>query len=984
MSLKTLPLSAAVLLSVVTSPLFAGTYTVSNLNDSGADSLRAAISSANGDPGSTIDFSVAGVITLASALPDVRQPTTIDGTTAPGYAGVPVVSVDFNGATGLLADRGADGSDFAGLSLVGAGNSGITLKASGVAIRSNYIGLKADGTVQGNLGDGVSITSSSHGNVIGHFDPITGVDYYNTSNPTDFTIQPVSAWQGIRNSGTTPGEFLICGSTDDNGLLYIGALAGGGTSYPVVYPGPNTISTSVYGPDNIDGGAIRLVGSFRAAGSTGYNSGFVWEGTPDLLPSGGVFRPIDYPGATYQYTHSTMGKLAVGNADGPISIDGKKLPLGAGKAYIYDLQYEYFLTNIIFPGSKSNTAYGIWQNGPTSYTICGGYSPIVTSNLQNPELPLTQGKAFLVDYDSHTGKFTNWTSFNYPNGPEGVDFISHFEGISSAQPGIYTLSADSVETGGNVAQGSWVEVLRNADGTFSKGTWLDLNAPAAPGSVSSSNSVYGFAVVGLVVGPDTFPFQAQVNVEFQLSNVISGNQGQGISADGSTKNLIAMNYIGTDPTGNAAGFGNGGNGILLANKSRSNLIGGVAFGANNPTGNKNPVNAVFQRPIQGNLISGNLGHGVVMNNNSTGNVLSGNYIGTDAVGTAALGNGGDGVVIDNASDNALLGCTLYQNPFVYYNVVSGNAGHGVRVKDAKNVTIQANFLGMGSDNATSVPNAGNGLLVEGSSKATQVGGVIPLGNVIAGNALNGIEVKDRVSKFVSFNTFCGIAAFQPFASGNGRNGILITSTGGKNTIRTCIISGNVGNGIEIGGEASGVEVTETSCGTNTDINGPIPNEGHGIVLSGHAHDNQIGGFQASVEPEVFVSGNLGSGIVVKDSAHSNTILHASVGGGALRTAIPNQSGGIRLDPNSRNTSIGGKGPRDQVLIVNNLGPGLSLDSTKKNTITGNMIKDNTQTGIIAIGNCQSTKIKYNTVEDNGAGGTDNVNLSSSSGIQFRP
>jgi hypothetical protein len=64
---------------------------------------------------------------------------------------------------------------------------------------------------------------------------------------------------------------------------------------------------------------------------------FVWEGTIADLPSGGSFRTIDYPGAKIQYTHSTMGGLAAGNADGPVQA-GDHLPLGPGTAYLYDLE----------------------------------------------------------------------------------------------------------------------------------------------------------------------------------------------------------------------------------------------------------------------------------------------------------------------------------------------------------------------------------------------------------------------------------------------------------------------------------------------------------------------------------------------------------------------------------------------------------------------------------------------------------------------
>lgn len=336
------------------------------------------------------------------------------------------------------------------------------------------------------------------------------VDYFNTSDTTKFTIQPVSAWQGLRNYGDNADQYLICGTYDKiNGLLYVGPISGGGVSYPVTYLGSS--ATSVYGPDNLPDGNLRLVGSYKLSGDAIYNHGFVWDGTLADLPSGGAFRPIDYPDAKYQFTHSTMGNLAVGNADGPMQVGEKTLPIGPGIAYIYDIPNATFVANIVYPGSKSNTAYGIWYNGGTSYTICGGYSPVAANNLANQKLPLTQGRGYLVDYDSATRQFSNWTSFDYPNGPKGVNFITHFEGISSTEPGIYTLSADSVQTdSANLIQGSWVRVRRTKEGGFDQGIWVDLNYPGSTHSLTSSNSVYGNQVVGLVIGADPFSYQATV------------------------------------------------------------------------------------------------------------------------------------------------------------------------------------------------------------------------------------------------------------------------------------------------------------------------------------------------------------------------------------------------------------------------------------------------------------------------------------------
>src|SRR5688572_24597340 len=77
------------------------TGVVTNLNDSGAGSLRDAINSVNALPSSTsgvIQFSVAGTIVLASALPAINHLVQIQGTTAPGYTGpAPVVGINAAG-----------------------------------------------------------------------------------------------------------------------------------------------------------------------------------------------------------------------------------------------------------------------------------------------------------------------------------------------------------------------------------------------------------------------------------------------------------------------------------------------------------------------------------------------------------------------------------------------------------------------------------------------------------------------------------------------------------------------------------------------------------------------------------------------------------------------------------------------------------------------------------------------------------------------
>jgi hypothetical protein len=337
---------------------------------------------------------------------------------------------------------------------------------------------------------------------------VASVTYYNAANTTDSGLYPISGWQGIR-VGDAAGQYLITGTSQATGILYVGSISGQGTSYPVTYPGAS--STSVYGPNDLGGGRVQLVGSYRTANSS-VVSGFFFQGAIAKGAVTGAYRTVAVPGATFNYVHSTMGGLAVGNYDGPTA-SGQKL--GPGRAYLYNVATGQFVTNITFPGSISNTAYGIWYNGGTSYTIVGGFSKRAVNNMDDQRRPI--GTGYIVDYDSAagpSGQFSHWKAFTYPS---GSNILTHFEGISSPAPGVYTLSADSVQVGGHhPAQGSWVVVKRNPNGTFGRGTWVNLHYPGVVGW-TSNDSVAGNQVVGIAIGRmadgtvGELSFQATVN-----------------------------------------------------------------------------------------------------------------------------------------------------------------------------------------------------------------------------------------------------------------------------------------------------------------------------------------------------------------------------------------------------------------------------------------------------------------------------------------
>ncbi|MDQ3117178.1 MAG: hypothetical protein M3Q86_11345 [Verrucomicrobiota bacterium] len=100
-----------------------------------------------------------------------------------------------------------------------------------------------------------------------------------------------------------------------------------------------------------------------------------------------------------------------------------------------------------------------------------------------------------------------------------------------------------------------------------------------------------------------------------------------LSGAGADDNIIEGNFIGTN-AGGTTDLGNAESGIAV-NGASNNLIGGSQPSARNL--------------IAGNGTAGVLIFSTVVGVTASANIVEGNYIGTDATGTAALGNAEDGV-----------------------------------------------------------------------------------------------------------------------------------------------------------------------------------------------------------------------------------------------------------------------------------------------------------------------------------------------------
>ena len=89
-------------------------------------------------------------------------------------------------------------------------------------------------------------------------------------------------------------------------------------------------------------------------------------------------------------------------------------------------------------------------------------------------------------------------------------------------------------------------------------------------------------------------------------------------------------------------------------------------------------------------------------------MVQGNFIGTNAAGTAALANQGDGVWLDDAFGDTIGGTAAGAG-----NLISGNNGSGVDLESGSSNLLVANTIG-GDAAANPLPNYGDGGFVSAS------------------------------------------------------------------------------------------------------------------------------------------------------------------------------------------------------------------------------------------------------------------------------
>src|SRR5581483_2605350 len=300
------------------------------------------------------------------------------------------------------------------------------------------------------------------------------------------------------------------------------------------------------------------------------------------------------------------------------------------------------------------------------------------------------------------------------------NFVGTDRAGSAARPNTIGIRVSAGSTG-NVVGGAGSAGARNL--ISGNTTGVDIT-----GSTTTGNTVVGNFLGTNFGGGGGVPNGEGVLVEGGASgntiggfdtaarNVISGNSVAGvhIAGAGTTGNRVFRNLVGTDAGGSAR----------LANRQGVVVSGGAT---GNTIGDATPGG----RPV----VSGNVEAGIEITGSGTsGNAVRGAYVGTNAAGNAALGNG-TGVRIEaGASGNTVGGTAAGAR-----NLISGNTnGTGVDLRGSGTTgnVVAGNYIGTDAAGGAALANTWGVRIEAGASGNTVGGSTAGARNLISGNGSN--------------------------------------------------------------------------------------------------------------------------------------------------------------------------------------------------------------------------------------------------------
>lgn len=378
---------------------------------------------------------------------------------------------------------------------------------------------------------------------------------------------------------------------------------------------------------------------------------------------------------------------------------------------------------------------------------------------------------------------------------------------------VFTINAADVSIAGlsiirspryaiNVNQaGNNAHIWGNYLGTTPDGTTAGLGN--ASGGVAVNLFNYGGAFnTGAIIGTDG----DGLNDANEGNLICSGtNSADGIILWNTRSAVIAGNIIGFDKnlntTAPGGSFGHSRNGILVTVTALNNTIGTNGDGSSDA--------------LEGNIIGNNGEVGLFMVQ-SHDNVIAGNIIG---FGTAAAGNGKEGIHIMNSHGNRVGTDGLNSNAGVEKNTIVYNISDGIRLSTF-------DFLGMGNTFADNT----NDNIIAGNNIGTNA----PGGTESDGaNGGAGILLTAEYSTFTISNNIIGSNndgnedAAEANQIGNNNNGGIVAKSSagavsGNKFSRNSIFNNNNLLGIDLNGDkVTSNDNGDGDAGVNNQFNFPV-------------------------------------------------------------------------------------------------------------------------------------------------------------------
>lgn len=656
----------------------------------------------------------------------------------------------------------APGNVFAGNSTNGIAFNGTTV--SGNTVRGNTMGLRADGT--GTIfssGDGVNMQTGTNNNTIGGS---TSASRNVIGGQSSDGIEMNGA-SGLITNNVITGNYIGVGldgatvrANSGNGILITGGgqnnRIGDDTATPGTAPG-NVISGN-----STDG--IQLVSNSTSANKiVGNIIGLNAAGTVRTGNRNGVF--INGAQRTQIGGSSALQRNIISGANGT-GVEGSGIMLKTGSgATDTKIEGNYIGTDITGTIALFNVRNGIEISVSSGSTITGTFIGGLTATPGTPPGNVVSG-------NNTDGMFISGAAVS------GVTIQGNIVGLNAAGNAVLKNSSNGIQLtsgtinnliGGSTSQARNIISGNGSGGTSGFSSGLSINSSTTKtntvqgnfigtditGTIAFSNGQHGVVIKGgsngnTIGGLTATPGQAPGNlISGNTANTsatgISGSSGINIDGSGAANNVVQGNLIGTDITGTVA-LGNRRAGILISTGSANNTVGGSAAGARNVVSGNNasatsPGIEIYQ---------------------STNNRVQGNYVGVDITGNVRLANTGDGVLMTDAGGfTGATGNIVGGSGAGERNVVSGNSGVGVKSNGAfaGSETIQGNYIGVGADGATLIPNGSHGVQIISNSSNT-IGGTtgITAGactgacNNIYANAGAGIKIDSGTTNVIRGNS----------------------------------------------------------------------------------------------------------------------------------------------------------------------------------------------------------------------------------------